>query len=754
MKKRFNLIKNIVYALALSSLSSCCNSHNCEYNLFQYDTTSHWFACQCANIDESTVKSHSFVDMNDSVNHWKECECGYVCEKGAHYYDSFEQNDSQHWQRCNCGYTTTPENHVYDGDYITYENDHYKVCSVCNVESQHTTHVCDQEIVKEQYFCSEANYKSPAKYYKSCVCGFTNYKETFEHGNKIAHEHVFGDYLNVTDTTHTRICDLCALEVTSNHIYNQECVSNEYLCEEANYTHSTSYYKSCVCGSFLKDANNIFYCGDPIPHDHKYDYKGQCKYCSESLPVTSITLNEEKNIPALKNDVQIFSFKAPKTAVYSLDATFDTTYADCNLAYFTDSQGNDVKLLSIGIKMFLLNKDETYYFGINNISNNELDATVSISETNTNFSGIVKFSDVYVKTIDGKDMELYPIDIKTGLIFKGMEITATSVIHTANNSAEGIVVEKIYEYNDGVFSRDNEIDAAFVGSQVFAAIQPSNKTYALVTNGIVSDKKVEDLLPTMCANISVDDDNDKSTNIVLQENTDIHFSMYVNDNLIEVFKGKMKTYNRECISLQSDVIPEGDGRFTEVKFVTPLPKNILINTTFEITFGPNNEYHGKAGFVDFYGGEVYSYHQSTFFNGSSQAQHQEQEYTGNPIRLTDAYWENSDGINKYYSSEPWISTNDIDTTRFHKYSYFAEVGDIVPTSNGYSLIAHTLIANSIDPSANKTTINVLLADGQVRTFDIDKELTNINTNQSNYPVAIIGSISNIIAYSIVAVFIY
>ncbi len=84
----------------------------------------------------------------------------------------------------------------------TYDdNGHWHRCKNCEDKGEVVPHVCDQEIAKDAYIAAPATCTEPAKYYKSCICGYTDKAETFDYGEALGHE--YGD---------DEICDICGYD--------------------------------------------------------------------------------------------------------------------------------------------------------------------------------------------------------------------------------------------------------------------------------------------------------------------------------------------------------------------------------------------------------------------------------------------------------------------------------------------------------------------------------------------------------------
>lgn len=85
--------------------------------------------------------------------------------------------------------------HNWSGEWKTDTHQHWKECSICKGKNDVSAHTYDQESVKDIYKASAANCTSPARYYKSCVCGAKG-TNTFGSGDKNPNNHsgTLGDW--------------------------------------------------------------------------------------------------------------------------------------------------------------------------------------------------------------------------------------------------------------------------------------------------------------------------------------------------------------------------------------------------------------------------------------------------------------------------------------------------------------------------------------------------------------------------------
>ena len=205
-------------------------------------------------------------------------------------------------------------------------NTAYWICSACDkwfLDETGTTEITDkgsvvtkatghkyQEVVDEKYLRSPATCTSPAVYYKSCsVCGAVG-TETFESGEKAAHNYVqqhdtekhwkecsaCGDKIEVENhsggtatCTAKAVCTTCGAEYgeLAAHKY-QEVVDEKYLKSPATCTSPAIYYKSCsVCHAMSEET---FTYGTTI--DHSYEMKHDAEKHWEECSVCHVKTNE------------------------------------------------------------------------------------------------------------------------------------------------------------------------------------------------------------------------------------------------------------------------------------------------------------------------------------------------------------------------------------------------------------------------------------------------------------------------------
>ena len=290
---------------------------------WQTNSTKHWHKCECGQRSGEAKHSYSSDWKTGDGKHWHECECGQKSEEAAHSYSTaWDRDNTSHFHKCSacgdktdiaiCVYTarvtsghqksdatctakavywkscvcdrestetfeygeTNPNNHTGQlGDWQTNTDEHWKVYSCCQAQSDKAAHTWDegkvttpatcttvgertytcgtcnakkteridatghtynQTKVEDKYLVSAATCTAKAVYYKSCVCGARG-TDTFEFGEKLA------------------------------HTYDKEVATETYLKSAATCTDRAVYYKSCVCA---RAGTETFEYGEKNPNNH------------------------------------------------------------------------------------------------------------------------------------------------------------------------------------------------------------------------------------------------------------------------------------------------------------------------------------------------------------------------------------------------------------------------------------------------------------------------------------------------------
>ena len=246
-----------------------------------------------------TVEPHDFTGdyKSDEKKHWKECKCGALAEEADHVMGAWAIAGDNHTRSCVCGKTET-ESHEY-GDWTKVdENQHQRICSVCNaVDKQnhvgadewqsgpeghwHECEVCgmleDAKIAHTPG--QEATETTPqtctvCDYIIAPALGHTHEAEEAWQHDESQHwhectgceekletaDHTYGDWETVEEATETevgsrkRICTVCGYVQTEeipvlehNHVYGEEWKSD-----------GTGHWHVCACGEMDEVVDHTY----------------------------------------------------------------------------------------------------------------------------------------------------------------------------------------------------------------------------------------------------------------------------------------------------------------------------------------------------------------------------------------------------------------------------------------------------------------------------------------------------------------
>ena len=312
------------------------------------DNSKHWHECECGQKSGEAAHSYSSDWKTDSSKHWHECACGQKSGEAEHSYSTaWQRDDTSHFHECSaCGdkkdittcvydqeYVSSnyrvsnatctakavyrkscvcdragtatfeygeknPNNHTGQlGDWQTNTDEHWKVYSCCQAQSDKAAHTWDEGKVTTPATCTTPGEKT----YTCMVCSATK-KETIpatghawdtewskdndhhwhECNNancdavKDKAEHSWDEGKVTTPATctadgvKTLTCTACSATKTeridaTGHTYNQTKVEDKYLVSVATCTAKAVYYKSCVCGA---TGTATFEHGEKNPNNH------------------------------------------------------------------------------------------------------------------------------------------------------------------------------------------------------------------------------------------------------------------------------------------------------------------------------------------------------------------------------------------------------------------------------------------------------------------------------------------------------
>lgn len=289
----------------------------------------------------STLKDKATCTTNDI--YYKSCACGQVSTtetfedkdtklgheytkqiKDSKYLKSQGSNCQEHdayWYACSrCDVSAKDDenaqdkyyesaevgNHVLSKDWNKDSNNHWHSCTVpgCNEVSDKGNHVYDQEVESSEYLATPATCMTPARYYKSCICGAKGTEAFAATGTHLGHAYI---------------------EVKNPQFLREKATN----CKE----HDTYWYVCSRCGKTSKTINKYYEDkdskGEHISSDWIIDQQPtvakegskhkECTVCKEVLETEKIAKLEnvktetKKEETASKKEIKVESKKAVTT---------------------------------------------------------------------------------------------------------------------------------------------------------------------------------------------------------------------------------------------------------------------------------------------------------------------------------------------------------------------------------------------------------------------------------------------------------
>ena len=194
-------------------------------------------------------------------------------------------------------------NHVLSKDWNKDSNNHWHSCTVpgCNEVSDKGNHVYDQEVESSEYLATPATCMTPARYYKSCICGAKGTEAFAATGTHLGHAYI---------------------EVKNPQFLREKATN----CKE----HDTYWYVCSRCGKTSKTINKYYEDkdskGEHISSDWIIDQQPtvakegskhkECTVCKEVLETEKIAKLEnvktetKKEETASKKEIKVESKKA------------------------------------------------------------------------------------------------------------------------------------------------------------------------------------------------------------------------------------------------------------------------------------------------------------------------------------------------------------------------------------------------------------------------------------------------------------
>ena len=293
----------------VNGVSTLKDKATCTTNAIYYKS------CACGQV--STTET--FEDKDTKLGH------EYTKQiKDAKYLKSQGSNCQEHdvyWYACSrCDVSAKDDenaqdkyyesaevgNHVFSKDWHKDSNNHWHSCTVpgCNEVSNKGNHVYDQEVESSEYLATPATCMTPARYYKSCICGAKGTEAFAATGTHLGHAYI---------------------EVKNPQFLREKATN----CKE----HDTYWYVCSRCGKTSKTINKYYEDkdskGEHISSDWIIDQQPtvakegskhkECTVCKEVLETEKIAKLEnvktetKKEETASKKEIKVESKKAVTT---------------------------------------------------------------------------------------------------------------------------------------------------------------------------------------------------------------------------------------------------------------------------------------------------------------------------------------------------------------------------------------------------------------------------------------------------------
>lgn len=158
-------------------------------------------SCACGQV--STTETFEDKDTKLGHEYTKQIkDAKYLKSQGSHC-----QEHDIYWYACSrCDVSAKDDenaqdkyyesaevgNHVFSKDWHKDSNNHWHSCTVpgCNEVSDKGNHVYDQEVESSEYLATSATCMTPARYYKSCICGAKGTEAFAATGTHLGHAYI------------------------------------------------------------------------------------------------------------------------------------------------------------------------------------------------------------------------------------------------------------------------------------------------------------------------------------------------------------------------------------------------------------------------------------------------------------------------------------------------------------------------------------------------------------------------------------
>lgn len=272
-------------------------------------------SCACGQVsttetfeDKDTKLGHEYTKQIKDAKYLK--SQGSNCQEHDAYWYACSRCDvsAKDDENAQDKYYESAEvgNHVLSKDWNKDSNNHWHSCTVpgCNEVSDKGNHVYDQEVESSEYLATPATCMTPARYYKSCICGAKGTEAFAATGTHLGHAYI---------------------EVKNPQFLREKATN----CKE----HDTYWYVCSRCGKTSKTINKYYEDkdskGEHISSDWIIDQQPtvakegskhkECTVCKEVLETEKIAKLEnvktetKKEETASKKEIKVESKKAVTT---------------------------------------------------------------------------------------------------------------------------------------------------------------------------------------------------------------------------------------------------------------------------------------------------------------------------------------------------------------------------------------------------------------------------------------------------------
>ena len=293
----------------VNGVSTLKDKATCTTNAIYYKS------CACGQVsttetfeDKDTKLGHEFTKQIKDAKYLK--SQGSNCQEHDAYWYACSRCDvsAKDDENAQDKYYESAEvgNHVFSKDWHKDSNNHWHSCTVpgCNEVSDKGNHVYNQEVESSEYLATPATCMTPARYYKSCICGAKGTEAFAATGTHLGHAYI---------------------EVKNPQFLREKATN----CKE----HDTYWYVCSRCGKTSKTINKYYEDkdskGEHISSDWIIDQQPtvakegskhkECTVCKEVLETEKIAKLEnvktetKKEETASKKEIKVESKKAVTT---------------------------------------------------------------------------------------------------------------------------------------------------------------------------------------------------------------------------------------------------------------------------------------------------------------------------------------------------------------------------------------------------------------------------------------------------------